>query len=69
MSHPMNVQYTEGALELFNECVDSHDYPGAKIVIAQLYRDGFETEARDLEKQLLDSPLSAFVVSLNVQSL
>jgi len=69
MSHIQNTRYLEGAQELLEECIEEHDYAGAQIVIAQLYRDGFETEARDLEEQLRNTPLSSFTVSLNVQSI
>ncbi len=66
MSHINNTRYLEGANELFNECIDSADHQGAKLVIMQLHRDGFHDEAYDLEAQLLDTPLSKFLISVNI---
>lgn len=66
MSHIQNTRYLEGVNELYDECVDSADYAGAKLVIAQLHRDGFSDEAYDLESQLLNTPLNKFVVSIKI---
>ena len=69
MSTTENTIWLESAQEALEYMIDTYDYAMAKNLISDVADKGFEDEARDLEKQLLDSPLSAFVVSLNVQSL
>lgn len=69
MSHSANTRYLEGANELFEECIDSADHAGAKIIIEQLHRDGFSTEAYDLENQLLNTPIGKFTPAHSIDEL
>lgn len=61
-----NERWIEGAYKNFLQAIDEHNYSLAQDIILDVEDAGFTLEAKDLEKQLLEQPLSAFALSLNV---
>jgi len=62
MSHPINESYLNARYELFQDAIDAHNYELAEAYITDLENDGFPREARSLRQELLDTPVTNFVI-------
>lgn len=60
MSHKANDIFLENVVERFDSAVEDHDYQLALDIIHDTADQGWEVEARDLERQLREFPVEQF---------
>lgn len=63
-----NEEWLQVAYETFEDAIDAHDYESAKVIIEDV-RDVSRDAADSMQQELLETPLSKFAVSLDVNHL
>ncbi len=68
MEKEINELYRGTMRDAFDEYFGRGDIQGCREVISKLYDDGFDLDAKDLESQMLNAPLSKFLNEFRLPS-